>query len=145
MKMEREEKSKKEKKKKKPLLRTRPDQKKETETEEKKKSNTNKEVILITYVFAGLFLLIIGFYVHFMLKDSEEVINNPYNKRQDLLAKQIIRGDIISADGKVLAHTLTDSEGNETRDYPYDNMYAHVVGRFQRVRQGWNPRRIFTF
>lgn len=91
---------------------------------------------MITYVFAGLFLLVIGFYVHFMLKDSEEVINNPYNKRQDLLAKQIIRGDILSADGKVLAHTLTDSEGNETRDYPYDNMYAHVVGRFSKGKTG---------
>lgn len=100
------------------------------------KQNRNKEIIFIIYVFAGLFLLVIGYYVHFMVIDSSEVINNPYNKRQDLLAEQIIRGDILSADGKVLAHTLVDSKGVETRDYPFKNMYAHVVGRFSKGRTG---------
>ena len=71
-----------------------------------------------------------------MIRDSSEVINNPYNKRQDLLAEQIIRGDILSSDGKVLAHTLVDSEGVETRDYPFKNIYAHVVGRFSKGRTG---------
>lgn len=102
----------------------------------KNEKSVNREIILITYLFAGLFLLIIGYYVHFMLRDSEEVINNPYNKRQDLLAEQIVRGDILSADGKVLAHTIVDSDGNETRDYPFKNMYAHVVGRFSKGKTG---------
>ena len=34
----------------------------------------------------------------------------------------------MSADGKVLAETVVDAAGNETRKYPYGNMYAHVVG-----------------
>lgn len=144
--MEREENK---KKKKKSLLRAKPDQKKKKAAEEKnkgtkekkkeskeKKQTRNKEIIVIAYVFAGLFLLVIGYFVNFMLRDSEEVINNPYNKRQDLLAEQIIRGDILSADGKVLAHTLVDSKGNETRNYPYENIYAHVVGRFSKGRTG---------
>jgi len=102
----------------------------------KSKENKNREIIFITYVFAGLFLLVIGYYANFMIRDSSEVINNPYNKRQDLLAEQIIRGDILSSDGKVLAHTLVDSEGVETRDYPFKNIYAHVVGRFSKGRTG---------
>ncbi|SHO50293.1 peptidoglycan D,D-transpeptidase FtsI family protein [Anaerocolumna xylanovorans] len=131
--MEREEKSK--RKKKSPLI-ARREKQIQKDTKEKPKRNTNREVIFIAYMFAGLFLLVIGFYVHFMFRDSEEVINNPYNKRQDLLAEQIIRGDILSADGKVLAHTLVDSDGNETRDYPFRNIYAHIVGRFSKGRTG---------
>ena len=69
-----------------------------------------------------------------MVKDSREVINNPANKRQELLAKRVIRGDIVSADGKVLATTETDEKGNETRVYPYKNEYCHVVGRV------WNSK-----
>lgn len=131
--MEKEEKSK--RKKKSPLI-ARHKKEVQKDAKEKKEKSTNREIIFITYMFAGLFLLVIGFYVHFMLRDSEEVINNPYNKRQDLLAEQIIRGDILSADGKVLAHTLVDSKGNETRDYPFKSMYAHVVGRFSKGRTG---------
>lgn len=143
MKMENKEKEK-QTKKKKPLKISRSKKGREKEVvespdsseKEKEKKNLNREVILIMYVFAGLFLLVIGYYIHFMIMDSSEVINNPYNKRQDLLAEQIVRGDIVSADGKVLAHTLVDSEGAETRDYPFKNMFAHVVGRFAKGRTG---------
>lgn len=101
-----------------------------------KKEQTNREIMLVTYMFVGLFVLVIGYFTNFLITQSAEVINNAYNKRQDLLAEQVVRGDIISSDGKILAHTVTDSNGNETRDYPYGRMYAHVVGRFSKGRTG---------
>lgn len=101
-----------------------------------KKDGKNKEIIHITYVFVGLFVLVIGYFSYFMIARSNEVINNPYNKRQDLLAEHIIRGKILSADGKILADTVVDDKGNETRLYPYRNLYSHVVGRFSKGKTG---------
>lgn len=66
--------------------------------------------------------------MYFQVFRSEDFINSPYNRRQDSFAEHVIRGEIRSADGKVLARTVTDSEGNEKREYPYGDMYAHVVG-----------------
>lgn len=57
-----------------------------------------------------------------------DVINSPYNTRQDTFADRVIRGKIYSADGEVLAETKTSADGSETRSYPYANMFAHVVG-----------------
>lgn len=63
-----------------------------------------------------------------MIVDRDTVIANSYNKRQDKLAESVIRGDIVSSDGKVLATTQYASDGSEYRYYPYGNMFAHVVG-----------------
>ena len=71
----------------------------------------------------------IGYLVRFMVSDSQEIINNPYNKRQELLAQKVIRGEILSADGNVLARTIEGKNGEEVREYPYEEMFCHVVGR----------------
>lgn len=83
---------------------------------------------MITYIFIALFLGVMGYMIYFQVLRSEDFINSPYNRRQDSFAEHVTRGEILSADGKVLARTVTDSEGNDTREYPYGNMYAHVVG-----------------
>ncbi len=101
-----------------------------------KKEQTNREIMLVTYIFVGLFVLVLGYFTNFMISQSSEVINNAYNQRQDLLSEQVIRGDIISSDGKILAHTVTDDNGKEKRDYPYGRMFAHVVGRFSKGKTG---------
>lgn len=94
----------------------------------KKKSGFNREILTSTYIFTGLFVLLMGYFVYFMVFQSENVINNPYNKRQDLFTKRVIRGTIYDRSRNELAYTDIDEEGNETRIYPYDNMFAHVVG-----------------
>ncbi len=108
----------------------------ELEEAKVKKDGKNREIIHITYMFVGLFVLVIGYFSYFMISKSNEVINNPYNKRHDLLAEHIVRGKILSADGKTLAETVVDDKGNETRLYPYRNMYSHVVGRFSKGKTG---------
>ena len=64
----------------------------------------------------------------FMIVDSDNVIANSYNKRQDHLAERVIRGDIVSEDGTVLATTNIANDGSEYRYYPNGNMFSHVVG-----------------
>lgn len=70
----------------------------------------------------------IAYLVYFQAFQSENVINSSYNARLDLYAERVIRGDILSSDGAVLATTEVSSDGTETRSYPYGNMFAHVVG-----------------
>ena len=94
----------------------------------KKKKSKNREFAVITYTFLTMFLCLMGYFVYFQFEESEQFINNPYNKRQELFAQSVIRGEIYSADGMTLAETITDEFGNETRSYPYGRIFSHVVG-----------------
>lgn len=103
---------------------------------EKKKDSRNFEIAVVSYGFAALFAALIGYFVYFMAVDSQNVINNPYNKRQDLLAERVVRGEIQAADGTVLAKTKTDRNGKEYRSYPYGDIFCHAVGRADKGKTG---------
>lgn len=94
-----------------------------------KKKKLNREMALITYLFLILFLVMAGYMVYFVVHESDNVLNNPQNKRQELMAKRVTKGSILSDSGKKLAYTKTGKSGEETRVYPYDGLFAHVVGR----------------
>ena len=91
---------------------------------------------MVTYMFMGLFTLMIGYFVYFEAVLSENVINNPYNARQEAFAEKVIRGSILAEDGTVLAETKVAEDGTETRVYPYAERFAHVVGYSSRGRTG---------
>jgi peptidoglycan glycosyltransferase len=44
------------------------------------------------------------------------------------MAEKVIRGEILSADGEILAESVSDGEGNYVRSYPYGCTFSHVVG-----------------
>ena len=94
---------------------------------EQKKSPSKWEFSVVKYVFILLFLALIAHYVNFQLNESEDFINNDYNGREELFAERVTRGEIHSADGKVLATTVIEN-GKEERYYPYDYPFSHVVG-----------------
>ena len=102
----------------------------------RKRKRVNREISLITYIFVGLFVLLIGNYVRFMFVESGDVINSSYNKRQELLAETIERGMILGSKGEVLAKSEYDKDGNMTRVYPYKSLFAHTVGRFLKTKTG---------
>nr|WP_167956802.1 penicillin-binding transpeptidase domain-containing protein [Anaerosporobacter faecicola] len=101
-----------------------------------RKRGANREILVVTYIFIGLFVLLLANYTHFLFADSKTVINNTYNKRQDLLAERVIRGQILGKNGEVLAQTVEDDEGNSKRVYPYKDLFVHVVGRFDKGKTG---------
>lgn len=78
----------------------------------------------------------IGYLVYFNVFRSKEIINSPYNVRLDSMADRVVRGEIQDKDGNVLAKTEVDSNGNETRVYPYGDLYAHVVGYDSHGKSG---------
>lgn len=88
----------------------------------------NRELVRVSYIFVFLFLSLAGYLVYFNIYKADEINSNANNTKQESKQEQIIRGSILSADGEILAGTNVDEEGNETRLYPFDNVFAHVVG-----------------
>ena len=101
----------------------------------RKKKHANRQFLQITYIFVGLFLVLIGYIIHFVVRDSQNVITDSHNLRLQELEKYVVRGKIISANGKVLAQTVSNGD-SETRDYPYGRMFAHVVGYNAKGKSG---------
>lgn len=92
--------------------------------------------MIISYLFVAIFVSLIGYMVYFHTVAKDDVLNSPYNKRQNSAAEQIVRGDLVSLDGQVLAYTDVDEEGNEVRVYPYGDVFAHAVGYFTHGKSG---------
>ena len=101
-----------------------------------KKGNSNREFYLVMYLFTGLFILMPCYLGYFLLAESKEVVNNPYNLRQEEFAKKVVRGSILSADGEILAETKIEADGTEVREYPFGNLFSHVVGYSQSGKDG---------
>ncbi len=89
----------------------------------------NRNIKMFMGGVIGLFLCMCVYFGYFIQVESENVINNSYNSaRLNRLESRVIRGKICAEDGTVLAETLVEEEGTETRIYPYEQLYAHVVG-----------------
>lgn len=94
----------------------------------KNKASRNRETNLISFMFIALFLFMCVYIVNFSLFKAGNIVNNPYNKLIDLMEAKVERGRILSADGQVLAQTVSDDNGADVREYPYASLYCHVVG-----------------
>ncbi len=106
----------------------------------KKKLNmrlkTGRQIRFVTCIFAILFIGMMTYTCHYAMTHRQEMINNSYNSRQEQLKAQNTRGTIYSDDRQVLARTVTDSDKKERREYPFSNMFAHVVGYASNGRFG---------
>ena len=80
------------------------------------------------YIFFVLFFMLIIYLSYFLLFSADKIVNNPYNKRQDAFVENVIRGKIFSSSYDILAETQIDESGNETRIYPYGDLFAQTVG-----------------
>lgn len=109
-----------------------------------KKQNNNHEYNVATYIFMAIFGAMILYMVYFLTFKSNEFINNEYNGLQTLFEDDVVKGDIITSDGYVIAETDVDDEGNTSRKYPYSGMFAHLTGYSGNVRTGLEKQLNFT-
>ena len=100
------------------------------------KRETNKEIRRVSYAMLLLLFLVIAYFVYFDAALGRGVVNNVHNSRLSKIAESVSRGEILSADGEVLAYTDTDDEGNSVRVYPYGRTFAHVIGTSQVNKSG---------
>lgn len=75
-----------------------------------------------------LFLALMGYIVYFTAVRAKDIVNSPYNARQDNFAEVVIRGSLADRKGNVLAETHVAEDGTESRYYPYGDVFAHVIG-----------------
>lgn len=91
---------------------------------------------LVSVFFILLFAALLTYVTWYALHHKQELLNNGYNGQQSALAAKNVRGTIYSAHNEVLAQTVTDEEGNESRVYPYANKMAHVIGYSTHGKSG---------
>ena len=96
----------------------------------------NTELGIVTYTFVFLFLIMIGYLVYINVWKADELNSNAYNTKQDANMDKYIRGSILSSDGSVLARTIVTDNGEEYREYPYANVFAHVIGYSSNGKAG---------
>jgi len=104
--------------------------------EKDRPTDNKREIKVLTYFFVALFLCMMVYLGNFVYHNEQDMINNSYNSRTEILLSKNYRGTIYAQDGEVLAETVFDSYGNEKRKYPYGNLFAHSVGYSTNGRLG---------
>ncbi len=92
------------------------------------KKQRNKVYGRVAYLFSAMFLALAGYLVYFNISLAEQMRANPNNHKMEEQKQYVVRGSIYSADGEILAGTNINENGNETRIYPFGNVFAHAVG-----------------
>lgn len=102
----------------------------------KKYLGNKREIMVSMYFFVALFFGMMVYLTRFVATSEQDMVNNSYNSRQQILLSRNYRGSILSRDGEVLAETVLDEEQNEKRDYPFQNLFSHIVGYSTQGRMG---------
>lgn len=95
-----------------------------------------REINITAGIFVMLFLTLSGYLVYYTATNEEELVNNNYNPRQQMLMQQNSRGSIYARDGSVLAETVEEEDGSYRRNYPYGELFAHAVGYSTKGKTG---------
>ncbi|WP_242826986.1 peptidoglycan D,D-transpeptidase FtsI family protein [Butyrivibrio sp. MC2013] len=93
-----------------------------------RRPHKNRGVVLLGCIFSLLMAAMLTYIVYYSYSNRKELISNSYNKRSVQLAKENLRGRIVSSDGYDLAYSEVDEKGEDHRVYPFGNEFAHVVG-----------------
>ena len=81
-------------------------------------------------VFGVLYALLIGNLTSIMTIRADAIHAMPYNNHTVLNAQRIRRGDIVTADGVVLATSVRNDDGTYSRVYPEGTFAAHITGYY---------------
>jgi penicillin-binding protein A len=108
----------------------------------------NRPIIRLYAFVALLFALLVAFTSRWTIFEASSLRENTLNARTLLERQRIARGQIVAADGTVLARSVRGSEGVYQRFYPTGEEFAHAVGYYflepdlgstgiERFRSSW--------
>lgn len=89
---------------------------------------SNRSIFHIIVFFFLLFFSMLAYMVYFIGWQAPDLMGNPYNARMEVFDRRFIRGSILARGGEVLAKTELSENKEETRVYPYGELFAHAVG-----------------
>ncbi len=98
------------------------------EEKTKKKKIRSYPILILSGFYVLLFTAMLVYISVYSYDNRQELMDNSYNTRQQILLNQNSRGRILSRNGDVLAYSESDENGREVRIYPYGREFAHVVG-----------------
>ena len=113
--------------------------KEERKKDKQKKQNKwqmNRELYLCSLLMLTVFAGMIWYLADYVSSNQEALFNNSYNSQQRVLAQENTRGTIYAGTGEVLAQTVIAEDGTSVREYPYKNIFAHVVGYTDKGKTG---------
>lgn len=93
----------------------------------------NNRITVILGILCGLFIIPIIYMSYFQIIKAEDIKDHYSNRRIWAGEEQILRGSIMDRDGKVLAYSERDADGNQSRVYNYGPLYGHVIGYSYRT------------
>ncbi|HTA14976.1 MAG TPA: penicillin-binding transpeptidase domain-containing protein, partial [Solirubrobacteraceae bacterium] len=88
----------------------------------------NRPIVRLYGLVFLLFALLIAFTSRWTIFEASSLRANALNKRGVLQQQRIDRGEIVAADGTVLARSVRGAEGTFTRRYPTGAQFTHPVG-----------------
>ncbi len=89
----------------------------------------NRPIRRVGYVVTVLILLLVGQLTYLQVVDANKLANDPRNVRGALKEYNRARGEILTADGTVVAQSLpTTGDFKYVRFYPQGGLYAHTAG-----------------
>lgn len=88
----------------------------------------NRPIVRLYGLVVVLFAVLIGFTSRWTIFEASSLRANTLNKRGLLQQQRINRGEILAADGTVLARSKRGPEGIYTRTYPTGEEFTHAIG-----------------
>jgi penicillin-binding protein A len=98
----------------------------------------NTQIVKLFGFVVVLYALLFGFTSYWSVFDSDSLKANTANKRPLLEEQTIHRGDILAADGTVIARSKPQGSGNDkvyVREYPEGSLFGNPIG-YSFVQQG---------
>jgi penicillin-binding protein A len=94
-------------------------------------NNMNKQIRLVGMAMIGLFVLLFGQLNYLQVFKAHSLNHNALNTRLVLKKFTTKRGDLVTSDGVVLAHSNPTTDGLKwQRTYPQGSLYAGITGYF---------------
>jgi len=102
-----------------------------------------KNIRRVFWLYFGMFLVVVVYLAHFILIDSQDMINSSFNPRLNRHDSTIKRGYIFDANGHVLAQSVPQYD-RFRRAFPYGGDFAHSVGFIGITKSGVEARYNFN-
>ena len=91
----------------------------------------NRQILHLFALITVLFGLLVVFTSRWTVFEQEDLAAEPSNRRELLESLRVPRGDILAADGSVIARSTASGKGENkiySRSYPQGALFAHPVG-----------------